>query len=188
MAVGILRCCKLAIAALESYKTAYPQVFENLMRAKLGLPPVTPNTSATDLLPTRVLIEDILKLLAQDGVDYTIFWRRLSHFAAHQSEQAVRDLFLDAPAIGAWLLRYSELFKHTDRALAADLMLKINPKFVLRNHLGEQAIQAAKRKDFSQVQTLLTLLESPFEEHPGFEAYADFPPSWASSIEISCSS
>jgi uncharacterized protein YdiU (UPF0061 family) len=67
-------------------------------------------------------------------------------------------------------------------------MLKTNPKFVLRNHLGEQAIQAAKHKDFSQVQLLLTLLESPFEEHPGFEAYADFPPSWASSIEISCSS
>ena len=179
---------ELAIAALDSYKTVYPQVFENLMRAKLGMPPATPNIASSDLLPIRVLIEDILKLLAQDGVDYTIFWRRLSHFAAHQSDQSVRDLFLDAPAIEAWLLRYSELLKHTDRALAADLMLKKNPKFVLRNHLGEQAIQAAKRKDFSQVQTLLTLLESPCEEHPGFEAYADFPPSWASSIEISCSS
>jgi uncharacterized protein YdiU (UPF0061 family) len=179
---------ELAIAALESYKTVYPQVFEDLMRAKLGMPPATPNTAASDLLPVRALIEDILKLLAQDGVDYTIFWRRLSHFAANHSDQAVRDLFLDAPAIGAWLLRYSELLKHTHRALAADLMLKTNPKFVLRNHLGEQAIQAAKRKDFSQVQLLLTLLESPFEEHPGFEAYADFPPSWASSIEISCSS
>jgi uncharacterized protein YdiU (UPF0061 family) len=59
---------------------------------------------------------------------------------------------------------------------------------VLRNHLGEEAIQAAKLKDFSQVNTLLMLLESPFEEHPGFDAYADFPPDWASSIEISCSS
>jgi uncharacterized protein YdiU (UPF0061 family) len=179
---------ELAIAALDSYKTVYPQVFENLMRAKLGLTPATPNNAATDLLPVRALIEDILKLLAQDRVDYTIFWRRLSHFAANHSDHAVRDLFLDAPAIEAWLLRYSELLKHTDRALAAYLMLKTNPKFVLRNHLGEQAIQAAKHKDFSQVQLLLTLLESPFEEHPGFEAYADFPPSWASSIEISCSS
>jgi len=100
----------------------------------------------------------------------------------------VRDLFLDTAAIDAWLLRYSELLKHVDRALAADLMFKTNPKFVLRNHLGELAIQAAKLKDFSQVQILLNLLESPYAEHPGFEAYADFPPSWASSIEISCSS
>jgi uncharacterized protein YdiU (UPF0061 family) len=67
-------------------------------------------------------------------------------------------------------------------------MLKTNPKFVLRNHLGEQAIQKAKLKDFSQVDTLLMLLESPFDEHPGFEAHAGFPPDWASSIEISCSS
>jgi uncharacterized protein YdiU (UPF0061 family) len=67
-------------------------------------------------------------------------------------------------------------------------MLKTNPKFVLRNHLGEQAIRKAKLKDFSQVDTLLLLLESPFEEHPGFDEYADFPPDWASSIEISCSS
>ena len=67
-------------------------------------------------------------------------------------------------------------------------MLKNNPKFVLRNHLGEQAIQKAKLKDFSQVDTLLMLLESPYEEHPEFDEHAGFPPDWASNIEISCSS
>ena len=67
-------------------------------------------------------------------------------------------------------------------------MLKSNPKFVLRNHLGEEVIQAAKLKDFAKVETLLKLLQSPFEEHPGNESYADFPPDWASSIAISCSS
>ena len=67
-------------------------------------------------------------------------------------------------------------------------MLKINPKFVLRNHLGEQAIRAAKLKDFSVVRNLLAVLENPFDEHPAFEAWADFPPDWASWIEISCSS
>ncbi len=67
-------------------------------------------------------------------------------------------------------------------------MLKTNPKFVLRNHLGEQAIRQALGKDFSGVATLQRLLQSPFDEHPGFEAYADFPPDWAASIEISCSS
>ena len=176
-----------AIAALESFKTVYPQTFEQLMRAKLGLD-ASVEPPGKDLEATRGLIEDILKLLAQDQVDYTIFWRRLSHSVASDNTQPVRDLFIDAAAIDAWLLRYSELIKHVSKALSADLMLKINPKFVLRNHLGEQAIQAAKLKDFSQVQVLLMLLESPYDEHPGFEAYANFPPSWASSIEISCSS
>lgn len=67
-------------------------------------------------------------------------------------------------------------------------MLNNNPKFVLRNHLGEQAIRAAKLGDFSELQTLQRLLEHPFDEHPGHDAYAAFPPDWASSIEISCSS
>lgn len=171
---------ELALAALESYKTAFPAALEAHMRAKLGLLDPAANDQA--------LAEDILKLLAQDRVDYTIFWRRLSHSGAGTDAQAVRDLFLDHAAADAWLLRYKERLAHTPQGLVADLMLKTNPKYVLRNHLGEQAIRAAHLKDFSQVATLLKLLESPYEEHPGFESFADFPPDWASSIEISCSS
>jgi uncharacterized protein YdiU (UPF0061 family) len=67
-------------------------------------------------------------------------------------------------------------------------MNRHNPKFVLRNYLGEQAIRQAQQKDFSGIATLLRLLENPYDEHPGFEAYAQTPPAWASQIEISCSS
>ena len=67
-------------------------------------------------------------------------------------------------------------------------MHKTNPRFVLRNHLGEQAIRAAKLGDFSELQILQRLLARPFDDHPGHEAYAGFPPDWASSISISCSS
>ena len=77
---------------------------------------------------------------------------------------------------------------HIPQGLATDLMLKTNPKYVLRNHLGELAIRAARQKDFSQVQTLLTVLESPFDEHAQLDVLAGFPPEWAGSIAISCSS
>lgn len=171
---------ELALAALESYKSVFPAELQARMRAKLGL-------SASES-EDRTLIEDILKLLAQDRRDYTIFWRRLSHFAGDANAEPVRDLFLDRAAIDGWLARYSERLGREDRAAAAALMLRTNPKFVLRNHLGEQAIRAAKLKDFSGVEKLQALLENPFDEHLGFESYADFPPEWASSIEISCSS
>ena len=171
---------ELAVAALESYKTVFPTAFEGLMRAKLGVVDARPGD--------RDLIEGALKLLSKDRVDYTIFWRRLSQWAAGASVETVRDLFLDRSAFDIWLLQYSQQTIDSPRGLQADLMLKTNPKYVLRNHLGEQAIRAAKLKDFSEVSTLLMLLETPCEEHPGFEAYADFPPDWASSIEISCSS
>ena len=170
----------LAKQALESYKTVFPDAFMARMRSKLGLT----QTREQD----ADLIDGILVLLAQNGVDYTIFWRRLSDAVLTGSYEPVRDLFADRAGFDAWLLSYSELLAHDGKAPAANLMLKTNPKFVLRNHLGEQAIRAAKLGDFSELQTLQRLLERPFDEHPGHDAYAAFPPDWASSIEISCSS
>ena len=171
---------ELAKAALESYKTVFPEAFMARMRSKLGLAQAREQDAE--------LIDGILVLLAQNGVDYTIFWRRLSHAVQTSDFELVRDLFADRSAFDDWLLLYSELLALDGKALAANLMLNTNPKFVLRNHLGEQAIRAAKLGDFSELQTLQRLLERPFEEHPGHDAYAAFPPDWASSIEISCSS
>lgn len=171
---------EIAVAALESYKTVFPREFEGRMRAKLGL--------AEPAEGDRALIEGVLKLLAAEKVDYTIFWRRLSQHMAGGNAEPVRDLFLDRAGFDAWLLSFSERHAQAPRAQAADLMLRSNPKYVLRNHLGQQAIEAASQKDFSAVATLLALLETPFEEHPGADAYAGFPPDWASTIEISCSS
>lgn len=98
------------------------------------------------------------------------------------------DLFLNRSGAQAWLQRYAQRLSSIAAAPAAALMHKTNPKFVLRNHLGELAIRAARRMDFSLVNSLLMLLESPCEEHPGHEEMAGFPPDWAGGIEISCSS
>ena len=150
------------------------------MRAKLGLL----DKQADD----KVLIESTFKLLANNKVDYTIFWRRLCHFTPDSGYEPVRDLFFDRESFNAWALQYSERIRQLTPGLRADLMLKTNPKFVLRNHLGEQSIRAAKLKDFSGVDTLLAVLQSPFDEHLLQEDWAGFPPDWAAGIEISCSS
>jgi uncharacterized protein YdiU (UPF0061 family) len=171
---------ELALAALESYKAVFPRELEARMRAKLGLSDAQPDD--------RELIEAILKLLAADRIDYTIFWRRLSRYAAGESAETVRDLFLQRDAFDAWLLQYSERLDTVGRSRAADLMLKTNPKYVLRNHLGELAIRQAKLRDYSEVEDLLALVQAPYDEHPGHDAKAGFPPDWASQIEISCSS
>ena len=169
-----------ALAALESYKTVFPQALQQQLGAKLGL---------FDLVDSDLaLIEGILKLLADGRVDYTIFWRRLSHFAAGDAADPVRDLFPDRPALDQWLQVYGERIGQQDRASTGRAMLQTNPKFVLRNHLGELAIRAAKQKDFSELEKLQRVLENPFDEHLDLEAYAGFPPDWASGIEISCSS
>ncbi|MDM0118523.1 protein adenylyltransferase SelO [Variovorax arabinosiphilus] len=170
----------IAIAALASYKTVFPRAFDQRMARKLGLP----DGESAD----RGLVDAVLRLLAAERTDWTIFWRRLSDAVGSGDFTPVRDLFIDPTGIDAWLPLYAAQRASTPSADAAARMRAANPKYVLRNHLGQQAIEAAQQKDFSGVATLLTLLASPSDEHAGFEAYAGFPPDWASTIEISCSS
>ena len=173
---------ELALAALEPYKTVFPRELQARMRAKLGLH----EEREGDL----ELIEGAMQLLARDKVDWTIFWRRLSQHVAGNAAHPVRDLFLERESFDAWLRQYeSRLEKQeVDRGAAALSMLRTNPKYVLRNHLGEIAIRQARQKDFSGVDVLLALAHSPFDEHPAHEEKAGFPPDWAQQIEISCSS
>jgi uncharacterized protein YdiU (UPF0061 family) len=177
----------LAVSALEGFKTDYPQSLDQRFSAKLGLQQV----QSTD----HDLIHSLLKLLATEKTDFTIFWRRLSHAVADLASMStaiaftpVRDLFIQHGAWDAWLPDYLLRLEQQNALQTGQQMLKTNPKFVLRNHLGEAAINQAKMGDFAGVQTLFTLLSSPFEEHPGFDDFAAFPPDWASSISISCSS
>ena len=174
-----------AVAALETFKTHYPQALAARFAAKLGF------AQAHDT--QKPLIEAALKLLAQDRVDFTIFWCRLSHWAAAMdpADASVRDLFIDRNGADALLTKFRALHGQSDGDSTASVsarMLRTNPKYVLRNHLGELAIRAAKEKDFSVLQALQTVLAQPFDEHPGHEVWAGFAPDWAAGIEISCSS
>ncbi len=164
----------IAIKALEGFKSEFPAALQSRMQAKLGL------TDAQD--SDKVLIEDVLKLLAKERTDYTIFWRTLSNAVANQNFEPVRDLFVDRAAFDTWVIRLKA------RSPNSKLMLESNPKFILRNHLAQTAIEKAQVKDFSEVARLLKVLETPFEEHLDCEDLAGLPPDWASHLEISCSS
>ncbi len=177
----------LAIEALETFKTDYPQQMDLRFARKLGLAQVRPSDHA--------LIEQLLQTLATEKTDFTIFWRRLSHAVMHwpdaegvASFAPVRDMFIQADAWDQWLLQYLERLAGQDPAHTGLNMLRVNPKYVLRNHLAQAAIEQAKIGDFSGVDRLHTVLAQPFDEHPEHASLAAFPPDWASSISISCSS
>ena len=186
-----------ARAAVADYPATFAREFKLRMVAKMGFP-----ASAAESPEFVELLQTLFDLMAQDAVDYTIFWRRLSEAAARHAGdgsakafEPVRDLFLQRDEIDQWLARYQAFYtvqgaQNGAQASAAAVaaMLQTNPRFVLRNHVGELAIRAAAKGDFSLVNTLQELLTSPFDEHPGHDSYADFPPDWASHISISCSS
>ena len=174
----------VALAALEPYKTVFPQAIESRMRAKLGL--ITAHDSDRDL------IDGLLRCMAQDRADFTITFRRLADFSTAEGadNSAVRDLFMAREAFDAWAANYRQRLAAEGSADAERrrAMNRVNPKFVLRNHLAEVAIRQARAGDFSEVQHLLKVLERPFDEQPEQTAYAGFPPDWAQHIEVSCSS
>jgi uncharacterized protein YdiU (UPF0061 family) len=171
-----------AMDALEPYKALMPAALQRRMNAKLGLTDVQESDAS--------LTEDLMKLMAKDAVDFTIFWRRLSH-AVTGTMEPVRDLFLQREAFDAWTARWRERVQGQpgfDDAATQAQMLRTNPHVVLRNHLGEVAIRRAKAGDFSELARLQNALEHPYEELPGQDDLAGFPPDWAGQIEISCSS
>ncbi len=165
------------LAALEPYKAEYARAMLQALRDKLGLRTAQPDDQA--------LIDDLLRLMASEAADFTLTFRRLSAGAA-----PLRDLFIDRAAFDAWALRYDARLvqEHSDAAERAVRMNRVNPKFILRNHLAQAAIERAQQGDFSEVQRLHTVLEQPFDEQPERAAYAEPPPAGAEPIEVSCSS
>jgi serine/tyrosine/threonine adenylyltransferase len=176
----------LALAALETYKTAYAQAMLQRWSAKLGLQ----TRDAAD----QALIDDLLKRMAADKADFTITFRRLASFesAPGAANTSLRDLFLDRGAFDAWAVRYAERlrFEASIDAARALRMNRVNPKYVLRNHLAEVAIRSAQAGDFGEVDRLLKVLQQPFDEQAAGATPGDagFPPEWAQTIEVSCSS
>ena len=172
---------ELLLAALEPYKAEYARAMLAALRAKLGL--------TSDHGDDQALIDDLLRLMATDRADFTIAFRRLAG-----PDTATRDVFVNREAFDAWALRYRarlalEASDDTNDGTArAVRMNRVNPKFVLRNHLAQTAIERAQQGDFSEVQRLLQVLEHPFDEQPEHAADAEHPPSWAQQIEVSCSS
>ena len=67
-------------------------------------------------------------------------------------------------------------------------MEQVNPKYVLRNYLAQQAIEKAQQNDFSEIDRLLTLLQNPYRDQPGMDIYAAPPPNWGKHLPVSCSS
>jgi uncharacterized protein YdiU (UPF0061 family) len=170
--------------ALSSYGPVFSAEMTRLMRLKLGL--------ATAQADDAALVDDLLRLLAANRMDYTITMRRLAHVRADGDQPcaALRDLALDIAACDAWEARYRQRLRSEGSVDAerATRMRLANPKYVLRNHLAETAIQQAEAGDFSETQRLLKVLSRPYDEQPEHEAYAAFPPDWAQQLSVSCSS
>jgi len=150
------RAIAVAVEALGRFREHYDVASSAGMYAKLGLPAGTEAAG---------LVEELLALLEANRVDYTSFFRRLG-VAARGDAEPVRELVLDLAAVDGWLTRW--------RALSPDpdAMDRVNPVYVPRNHLVEEALEAAVESELGPLERLLDVVTAPFDERPGQQRYA----------------
>jgi len=153
----------LAMESLAGFRPAYTAAWVRGMSAKLGLPLDLPESVGTPLF------NELLGLMQAGQVDLTSFFRALSAAARGDTEPS-RGLFLDLAAYDAWLGRWLALDPD------ADAMDRVNPVYVPRNHLVEEALAAGTAGDLGPVRRLLEVLAAPYDERPGLERYAAASP------------
>jgi uncharacterized protein YdiU (UPF0061 family) len=149
----------LAVEALGGFRPQYEAAWSAGMRAKLGLP------DGLDDAVAASLVDELLVLLQRDHVDHTSFFRALDAAARGEGEPA-RNLFLDLAGFDGWVERWRALDPD------ADAMDQVNPVYIPRNHLVEEALAAATGGDLDPLERLLDAVTAPYHARPGLERYA----------------
>jgi uncharacterized protein YdiU (UPF0061 family) len=162
------RAVERAGELINRFPHQYQTEWLAVMRAKLGL--------AQDVEGDIELADDLLQAMQAGGADFTLSFRRLvACVESPAADAALLELFQDAHAIEGWLPRWRERLAAEAQPLQAiaTRMRAVNPLYIPRNHLVEEAIKAAiDEDDFTPFKTLNEVLARPFEEQPGRERYA----------------
>jgi uncharacterized protein YdiU (UPF0061 family) len=167
---------------LDAYGRLYAERFRAMMAERLGWGAPRDGDDA--------LIDELFQVLVLTEVDQVVFFRDLARVPLEGDRLAaladawylpdevtgdVRDRF------EGWLDRWAA--RVADGGLPEDerieRMDRQNPRFVLRNYLAQEAIDAAESGDVSLVHELLDVLRHPYDEQPGRERFAAKRPEWA---------
>ncbi|TVP75745.1 MAG: hypothetical protein EA352_07425, partial [Gemmatimonadales bacterium] len=150
-----------ARALLEPFPAEFRAAWHERLARKIGLP-----------LESGVpeLAQDLLDLMAAGGADMTTTFRHLTHAGPEGVEpDALHARALDREALAHWCGRWRQaLDAHgVDEAARHQVMRHANPAFVLRNHLAQEAVDAAVRElDFGPMERLLEVLSRPWDDQP----------------------
>jgi uncharacterized protein YdiU (UPF0061 family) len=162
---------------LQTYEEIFQSTLAKLFREKLGL--------KQDQSEDAALIQGLLDIMESEKLDYTNTFRNLTQALTNKVTPE-----LDSAVAKSWIVSFQE--RQTKEGLSVDKkvisMNQVNPKFILRNYMAQEAIEAAQNNDFSALETLIIILSKPFEEHEEFQNFANKSPAWAKDLEISCSS
>lgn len=166
--------------ALKSFSSVFEETYLNIMYKKLGFE----SKKEGDVK----LVQWLLAALGSSEVDYTNFFRILCRYDANRDELlALANL---KTPLQEWLEAYDERLKEEKTAVGERKknMLSVNPKYILRNHIIQEAIEASQKGSHQMVKDLLLVALKPFDEHPEYEHLCKSTPNKFKNIKLSCSS
>jgi uncharacterized protein YdiU (UPF0061 family) len=179
---------------LEVYAETFTRSWRAMLAEKLGL-------TTLDREGDEILVRDLFGLLQQTETDLTLFFRGLARASANNLQPLIPSFYENGQPseshrqrLTEWLTRYEarlqvEAMPPRERI---SRMNRINPKYVPRNYLAQEAIDAATQGDTSKIERLLHVLEKPYEEQPQHGELAQRRPEWARDkpgcSALSCSS
>jgi uncharacterized protein YdiU (UPF0061 family) len=193
----------LLVPQLNSYPEIFSHYFLEIMRNKLGLSAsqntIQNNTNdhchkppTIDTLLHKDIIDQTLNMLAKCRLDFTFFFRQLSQIKNTNILKKLRDMALDINVFDQWYENYLNALTADKQDInspeRSKKMNRVNPKYILRNYLAQNAITDAQAGNYSTIESLHQALKNPFEEQPEFDHLAALPPDWGKKLEISCSS
>ncbi len=162
-----------ATAVINAFTDQFDTAFLQQMRRKLGLTQPQPDDME--------LVRELLQLMHEARADFTLTFRQLADVIDGGTlpalEAAAEENAVPPPAASnarRWLDRWRTRLALEPQATAERraAMRYINPAFIPRNHRVEAALDAASiRNDMAPFNTLLALVQRPFDDHPGFEAW-----------------
>jgi len=173
--------------ALAEFQEAYQSQSREMMASKLGLLDYSDGD--------QDLFDELEKVLSKQEIDMTLFYRLLAAtdkpsyqflLQAYYEPQQHDAEYVDS--VNAWLDRYQQrlAIDRRDFSVRQAAMNQVNPKYVFRNYLAQQAIDKAEQGDYAMVNELLEVFKKPYDEQPAMHQYASKRPEWAKT-KVGCS-
>ena len=153
-----------ATERIRAFETRFRGHWLRLHRGKLGLPDALSDTA------TAALTDDLLAIMIAERLDHTRTFRLLAT-VLRGADRAVADLVDDSVRWLDWQSRWLADIT-TDPQSTADAMDRVNPAYLARNHLVEEALAVAATGDLAPTEALLDVLRDPFTVRPGLDRYA----------------